>query len=141
MLKCSKEETLEVTKNKVIDAPPEVVFNYLITHQNQLTNWFPDQAILETNVGGKMKFSFYKNSVTERDLAYHMTIEHTLFFVIGVMSVQVAETILKLSNRYKNDHLRLGIVIPLWARLLRKLFTINKYGYVWIIIAIGLLTF
>ena len=78
---------------------------------------------------------------TERDLAYHMTIEHTLFFVIGVMSVQVAETILKLSNRYKNDHLRLGIVIPLWARLLRKVFTINKYGYVWIIIAIGLLTF
>ncbi|MGA9149872.1 MAG: DUF1404 family protein [Candidatus Nitrosopolaris sp.] len=80
---------------------------------------------------------------TERDLAYHMTIEHTLFFVIGVMSVQVAETILKLSNRYKNtrDHSRLGIVISLWARLLRKLFTINKYGYVWIIIAIGLLTF
>ena len=56
MLKCSKEETLEVTKNKVIDAPPEVVFNYLITDQNQLTNWFPDQAILETKVGGKMKF-------------------------------------------------------------------------------------
>jgi len=78
---------------------------------------------------------------TERDLAYHMTIEHTLFFVIGVMSVQVAETILKLSNRYKNNHSRLGIVISLWARLLRKLFTINKYGYVWIIIAIGLLTF
>jgi uncharacterized protein YndB with AHSA1/START domain len=57
----TKEETLEVTKNIVIDAPPEVVFK-AITDQNQLTNWFPDQAILETNVGGKMKFSFYKNS-------------------------------------------------------------------------------
>ena len=78
---------------------------------------------------------------TERDLAYHMTIEHTLFFVFGVMSVQVAETILKLSNRYKNDHSRLGILISLWTRLLRKLYTINKYGYVWVIIAIGLLTF
>jgi uncharacterized protein YndB with AHSA1/START domain len=55
------QETLEVTKNIVIDAPPEVVFK-AITDQNQLTNWFPDQAILETNVGGKMKFSFYKNS-------------------------------------------------------------------------------
>ena len=53
--------TLEVTKNIVIDAPPEVVFK-AITDQNELTNWFPDQAILETKVGGKMKFSFYKNS-------------------------------------------------------------------------------
>jgi uncharacterized protein YndB with AHSA1/START domain len=57
----TKEETLEVMKNIVIDAPPEVVFK-AITDQNQLTNWFPDQAILETKVGGKMKFGFYKNS-------------------------------------------------------------------------------
>jgi uncharacterized protein YndB with AHSA1/START domain len=57
----TKEETLEVTKNIIIDAPPEVVFK-AITDQNQLTNWFPDQAVLETKVGGKMKFSFYKNS-------------------------------------------------------------------------------
>lgn len=80
---------------------------------------------------------------TERDLAYHMTIEHTLFFVIGAMSVQVAETILKLSNPYRNSrgHFKLGILISLWTRLLRKLFSINRYGYVWIVIAIGLLTF
>jgi len=45
----TKEETLEVTKNVVIDAPPEVVFK-AITDQNELTNWFPDQAILETKV-------------------------------------------------------------------------------------------
>lgn len=79
---------------------------------------------------------------TERDLAYHMTIEHTLFFVIGAMSIQVAETILKLSNRYRNggDHWKLG-VISLWTTILRKFFTLNKYGYVWVIIAIGLLTF
>jgi uncharacterized protein YndB with AHSA1/START domain len=57
----TKEETPEVTKNIVIGAPPEVVFK-AITDQNQLTNWFPDQAILETKVEGKMKFSFYKNS-------------------------------------------------------------------------------
>jgi uncharacterized protein YndB with AHSA1/START domain len=48
----TKEEILEVTKNIVIDAPPEVVFK-AVTDQNQLTNWFPDQAILETKVGGK----------------------------------------------------------------------------------------
>jgi uncharacterized protein YndB with AHSA1/START domain len=46
------KETLEVTKNIVIDASPEVVFK-AITDQNELTNWFPDQAILETKVGGK----------------------------------------------------------------------------------------
>jgi len=80
---------------------------------------------------------------TERDLAYHMIIEHSLFFAMGVMSVQVAETILKLSNPYRNNrgHLMLGLIISLWTRLLRKFFTLNRYGYVWIIIAIGLLTF
>lgn len=56
----TKEETLEVTKNIVIDASPEVVFK-AITDQNQLTNWFPDQT-METRVRGKMKFSFYKDS-------------------------------------------------------------------------------
>ncbi|MDQ6668986.1 MAG: DUF1404 domain-containing protein [Thermoproteota archaeon] len=80
---------------------------------------------------------------TERDLAYHMTIEHTLFFVIGAMSIQVAETILKLSNPYRNSggHFKLRIIITLWTTTLRKFFTLNKYGYVWVIIAIGLLTF
>jgi hypothetical protein len=33
---------------------------------------------------------------TERDLANHMVIEHTLFFILGAMSVQVAEEILRL---------------------------------------------
>jgi uncharacterized protein YndB with AHSA1/START domain len=47
--------------NIVIDAPTEAVFK-AITDPNELTNWFPDQAILEPKVGGKMKFSFYKNS-------------------------------------------------------------------------------
>ena len=80
---------------------------------------------------------------TERDLAYHMTLEHTLFFVIGAMSIQVAETILKLSNRYRNGvgHRKLGLIISLWTTILRKFFTLNKYGYVWVIAAIGLLTF
>ena len=56
-----KEETIEIKKSVVIDASPEVVFR-AITDPNELTNWFPDHAILEPKVGGKMKFSFYKNS-------------------------------------------------------------------------------
>jgi len=83
---------------------------------------------------------------TEQNLAYHMTIEHTLFFVIGVMSVQVAETVLKLFNSYKkNDHETrnsvLSVLVSLWTKMLRKIFTINKYGLIWVIIAVGLLTF
>ena len=59
--KGQQEETIEIKKNIVIDASPEVVFK-AITDPNDLTNWFPDQAVLEPKVGGKMKFSFYKNS-------------------------------------------------------------------------------
>jgi uncharacterized protein YndB with AHSA1/START domain len=59
--KGQQEETIEIKKNIVIDASPEVVFK-AITDPNELRNWFPDQAVLEPKVGGKMKFSFYKNS-------------------------------------------------------------------------------
>ena len=54
-----QEETIEIKKSIVIDASPEVVFK-AITDPNELTNWFPDQAILEPRVGGRMIFSFYK---------------------------------------------------------------------------------
>ena len=56
-----QEETIEIKKSIVINASPEVIFK-AITDPNELTNWFPDQAILEPKVGGKMKFGFYKNS-------------------------------------------------------------------------------
>jgi uncharacterized protein YndB with AHSA1/START domain len=59
--KGQQEETIEIKKNIVIDASPEVVFKAL-TDRNELRNWFPDQAVLEPKVGGKMKFGFYKNS-------------------------------------------------------------------------------
>jgi len=54
-----KEKTIEVRKSIVINASPEVIFK-AITDPQQLTQWFPDQAILEPRVGGKMKFSFQK---------------------------------------------------------------------------------
>jgi uncharacterized protein YndB with AHSA1/START domain len=52
-------QKIEIEKHIVIDASPEVVFK-AITDPKELTNWFPDQAILEAKVGGKVKFSFYK---------------------------------------------------------------------------------
>jgi hypothetical protein len=53
------EQKIEIKKTIVIDASPEVVFK-AITDPEELTNWFPDQAILEPGTGGKMKFSFTK---------------------------------------------------------------------------------
>ena len=52
-------EMIEIRKSILIEASPEVVFR-AITDPNELTKWFPDQAILEPKVGGKMKFNFYK---------------------------------------------------------------------------------
>jgi uncharacterized protein YndB with AHSA1/START domain len=65
-----EEQKEEIKKTIVIDASPEVVFK-AITDPNELTNWFPDQAILEPNVGGKIKFSFYRDSKsTHRNMDY-----------------------------------------------------------------------
>jgi uncharacterized protein YndB with AHSA1/START domain len=62
--KGQQEETTEMKKYIVIDASPEVVFK-AITDPNDLTNWFPDQGVLEPKAGGKMKFSFYKKTSNE----------------------------------------------------------------------------
>ena len=53
-------EEIVIEKNVVIDASPEVVFK-AITDPKELTNWFPDHAVLEPKLGGKVKFSFYKD--------------------------------------------------------------------------------
>ena len=58
------EKRIVIEKNIVIDASPEVVFK-AITDQEELTNWLPDQAILEAKLGGRVKFSFYKDKERE----------------------------------------------------------------------------
>src|ERR671922_695525 len=60
----NKRAKIEIKKSIVIDSSPEVVFN-AITNPEELTQWFPDQAILEPKVGGKIKFSFYKEEDRE----------------------------------------------------------------------------
>ena len=59
------------------------------------------------------------------------------------MSVRVAEMILKLFTSYNNLHRSpvLSAIVSLWTKILRKIFSINNYGYIWVIIAVGLLTF
>lgn len=52
--------SLAITKVIEINASPETVFR-AISDPAELTNWFPDVAVLEPKVGGKMKFSFLKD--------------------------------------------------------------------------------
>lgn len=95
-------------------------------------------------------------AATEKDLASHMVLEHTLFFFLGAISVQVAETVLRLIVSFENSkrksrsqtgaqerksNLTLKI-ISVWSQSLRKIFIVNsRYGFIWLIIPIILLTF
>ncbi|HZD36049.1 MAG TPA: SRPBCC domain-containing protein [Nitrososphaeraceae archaeon] len=56
----------EIRKSVVIDAPPDVVFK-AISDDKELTDWFPDLAIFEPRVGGKVRFTFYKENSEEQD--------------------------------------------------------------------------
>jgi uncharacterized protein YndB with AHSA1/START domain len=56
---------IDVKKIIEIDASSEVVFK-AISDPKELTNWFPDTAILEPRVGGKFKISFLKDSKNPR---------------------------------------------------------------------------
>ena len=95
-------------------------------------------------------------AATEKDLASHMVLEHTLFFFLGAISVQVAETVLKLivsfENTKRKSRSHIGAqerksnltlkIISVWSQLLRKIFIVNsRYGFTWLIIPIILLTF
>jgi len=48
-----QEETIEIKKSIVIESSLQVVFK-AITDPEELTQWFPDQAILKSRVGGKI---------------------------------------------------------------------------------------
>lgn len=57
---------LEIRKIIEIDASPETVFKAL-SDPEEITQWFPDQAILEPKVGGKMKFTFFSKDTKPLD--------------------------------------------------------------------------
>jgi uncharacterized protein YndB with AHSA1/START domain len=51
---------MKITKS-IIEASPEIVFN-AITRPEELTPWFPDKAILDPRIGGKVRFVTQRNS-------------------------------------------------------------------------------
>lgn len=55
------ETVKEIRKVVEIEASAETVFKAL-TDPAELTQWFPDIAVLEPKVGGKMRFTFTKDS-------------------------------------------------------------------------------
>lgn len=58
--------SLEIRKTIEINASPETVFKAL-SDPEEITQWFPDQAILEPKIGGKMKFTFFAKDVKPLD--------------------------------------------------------------------------
>jgi uncharacterized protein DUF1404 len=80
-----------------------------------------------------------------------MLVEHSLFFTIGVLSILVVENFLKIVVLYDNNRKKENPAVPThgltyaslvtkkWARLVRLIFRLNRYGLFWISIAISLI--
>ncbi|MGN6821331.1 MAG: hypothetical protein ACTHJ7_00895, partial [Candidatus Nitrosocosmicus sp.] len=80
----------------------------------------------------------------ENELAYHMIIEHSIFFLLGAISVKVAEMILKTlfiyQRKQKKSPYRIqNIIISKstsgWSSFLRKIFKTKRIGYIWIFVS------
>jgi hypothetical protein len=91
----------------------------------------------------------------EKELAYHMIVEHSIFFLLGATSIKIAELFLKAlviyskkqgnndsknSNIYNKKNIILKFTI-FWSKLLRKIFKTKEMGFVWVIISIFILAF
>ena len=61
---------MDIKKTIDIDASSETVFKAL-TAENELTQWFPDVAILEPKVGGKIRFTFLAKKAKDLDRDFH----------------------------------------------------------------------
>lgn len=55
-----------IRKIVVIDAPPDIVFK-AISDEKELIEWFPDLAVLEPRIGGKVKFTFHNENSENQD--------------------------------------------------------------------------
>ena len=60
------DQNIEIKKTIIIDATPDVIFKAL-TDPAELTQWFPDQAIFEAKVGGKIGFDFSEKKPKKDD--------------------------------------------------------------------------
>jgi hypothetical protein len=86
----------------------------------------------------------------ENELAYHMIVEHSIFFLLGAISVNVAEMILKALVIYQRKQKKtlyqiqnniISRSIYGWSFFLRNIFKTKRIGYIWIIVSILILGF
>jgi len=83
----------------------------------------------------------------ESDLGSHMIFEHALYFSIGALSIILAERFLKVVTAYQRiagqrlDTIAKidSLLVRKWTHVLRRVFFLNKYGFIWIAIAASLL--
>jgi hypothetical protein len=87
----------------------------------------------------------------ENELAYHMIIEHSIFFLLGALSIKISEIVLKNLVTYKrkqrnfdqNQHVKkiLFKFTNIWSNFIRYVFKTKRIGYVWIIVSVLILAF
>ncbi|MGI9566321.1 MAG: SRPBCC family protein [Nitrosopumilus sp.] len=61
---------MEIRKTIEIDASAETVFQAL-TAEDELIQWFPDVAVLEPKIGGKVRFTFYAKKAENLDRDFY----------------------------------------------------------------------
>jgi hypothetical protein len=80
-----------------------------------------------------------------------MIIEHSIFFLLGAISIKISEVILKNLIKYKREQLD-SCQIPtdkkilfkftiLWSNIIRNIFKIKRIGYIWILVSVLILAF
>ena len=94
----------------------------------------------------------------EKNLSFHMIVEHLIFFIAGISLVLGNELLLRLINRSMlfslkekkqkqiksnnfSSFLVLKTLLKKWKSLLQIIFLLNRYPILWIIIAIILMVF
>jgi uncharacterized protein YndB with AHSA1/START domain len=60
-----------INREIIIDAPIDKVF-LAVSDEDQLTNWFPDIAVLEKREGGRVSFKFLKSKKNNLDKDHEM---------------------------------------------------------------------
>jgi hypothetical protein len=87
----------------------------------------------------------------EKELAYHMIIEHSIFFLLGAISIKISEIILKRLIIYKRGHRKSSQIqgnkkilfkfTNLWSNIIRHIFKTKRIGYIWVIVSAFILAF
>jgi len=87
----------------------------------------------------------------EHELAYHMIIEHSIFFLLGALSIKISELGLKKMIIYKKNKIKaeqkqnnkniIFKLINIWSNVIRNIFKTKRIGFMWVTISVLILAF